>query len=283
LEAGDVLTGGLTRVLGEDVGEYEISSTLSNDNYAITFVAAKLSITQKEITITADTKTKLYGAVDPAFTYQITSGSLEAGDVLTGGLTRVLGEDVGEYAISSTLSNDNYAITFVPATLGITQKEITITADTKTKLYGEVDPEFTYQITSGSLINNDVFSGNLTREIGEEIGVYLIQLGSLTLGANYNITFVEANFEITTSLSNIDRDQFQNIKLYPNPIKNFLNIETGNQLIINEIVIYSILGKVLLKDKSMNQRIKLQHLTRGFYLIKIITDQGVLLKRILKI
>ncbi|MFT4802154.1 MAG: hypothetical protein ACI93N_001931, partial [Flavobacteriaceae bacterium] len=72
-------------------------------------------LSKKEITITADSKTKLYGAVDPAFTYQITSGSLDAGDVLTGGLTRVLGEDVGEYAISSTLSNDNYAITFVAA------------------------------------------------------------------------------------------------------------------------------------------------------------------------
>lgn len=54
----------------------------------------------------------------------------------------------------------------------------------------------------------------------EVLGSYLVKICSLTLAAKYNITFVEANFEITISLSNIDIDHIQNIKLYPNPIKN---------------------------------------------------------------
>jgi hypothetical protein len=33
--------------------------------------------------------------------------------VLAGNLTRVVGEDIGDYAISSTLSSNNYDITFV--------------------------------------------------------------------------------------------------------------------------------------------------------------------------
>ena len=33
------------------------------------------------------------------------------GDIFSGGLTRVVGENVGEYAIYSTVSNDNYNIT----------------------------------------------------------------------------------------------------------------------------------------------------------------------------
>ena len=117
------------------MGDYAIASTLANDNYNITFVTANLEITQKPITLTADAKTKVYGEVDPALTYQITSGSLETGDALTGSLSRTAGEDAGTYAISSTLANSNYNITFVPANLSITPKPISLTADAQTKVH----------------------------------------------------------------------------------------------------------------------------------------------------
>jgi len=49
--------------------------------------------------VTADAKTKTYGDGDPALTYQISSGSLAAGDAFSGSLTRAAGENVGAYAI----------------------------------------------------------------------------------------------------------------------------------------------------------------------------------------
>jgi len=45
---------------------------------------------------------------------------LVVGDSLTGGLSRAPGANVGTYAISSTLANANYDVTFVPANLTIT-------------------------------------------------------------------------------------------------------------------------------------------------------------------
>lgn len=77
--------------------------------------------TLKKITITADSKTKIHGAIDPLLTYQITAGNLENDDVLLGDLVRVSGEDVGDYLITSTLSNINYNITFVSANFSITE------------------------------------------------------------------------------------------------------------------------------------------------------------------
>jgi hypothetical protein len=53
-------------------------------------------------------------------TYAITTGALVVGDSLKGGLSRAPGANVGTYAISSTLANANYDVTFVPANLTIT-------------------------------------------------------------------------------------------------------------------------------------------------------------------
>jgi uncharacterized RmlC-like cupin family protein len=196
LVSGDVLSGSLTRVAGEQVGDYLISSTLSNDDYTINYIPNNLSITKKAITITADAKTKVYGEVDPQLTYKITSGNLVNGDGLSGNLTRVAGEDVGDYLISSSLSNDNYSINFSVNNLSITKKIITITADAKTKAFGEVDPELTYRITSGSLIGGDILSGNLTRVTGEDVGEYLIS--SSLSNDNYSINYFPNNLSITS-------------------------------------------------------------------------------------
>jgi len=38
-------------------------------------------------------------------------------------------------------------------------RPITVTADAKSKTYGDADPALTYQITSGSLVTGDSFNG----------------------------------------------------------------------------------------------------------------------------
>src|SRR5678815_3812486 len=107
------------------------------------------SITARAITVTADPKTKTYGGADPALTYQVTTGTLVAGDSFNGSLSRVAGEDVGSYAIQqgSLALSGNYTLSFVGANLSITARAITVTADSKTKTYGDGDPALTYQVT----------------------------------------------------------------------------------------------------------------------------------------
>ncbi|MDM7999197.1 MAG: MBG domain-containing protein [Dehalococcoidia bacterium] len=201
LVGGDSFSGNLSRVAGENVGTYAIQQgtlTLSS-NYDLTYVGANLNITLRPITVTADAQSKVYGNPDPALTYQITSGSLVGGDSFSGDLSRVAGEDVGAYAIQQgtlTLST-NYDLTYVGANLNITLRPITVTADAQSKVYGNPDPAWTYQITSGSLVGGDSFSGDLSRAPGEDVGAYTIQQGTLTLSSNYDLTFVEADLTIT--------------------------------------------------------------------------------------
>ncbi|RYE12915.1 MAG: hypothetical protein EOP51_30700, partial [Sphingobacteriales bacterium] len=78
---------------------------------------------------------------------------------------------------------------YAPATvqiraLTILKKDITVTANAKSKTYGDVDPELNYTFTP-ELVTGDVFTGSLSRAIGENVGDYAINQGSLVLSTNY--------------------------------------------------------------------------------------------------
>jgi hypothetical protein len=205
LVAGDGFSGSLTRDAGEDVGECDITQgTLAlTGNYELSYVGAKLAITARPVTVSADAQSKTYGDADPSLTYQVTSGSLVAGDGFSGSLTRDAGEDVGEYDITQgTLAlTGNYDLSYVGATLTITARPVTVTADDKTKVLGASDPAFTYQVTSGSLVAGDSFTGSLTRDPGESIGSYAITQGTLALSSNYNLAFVPGTLKIMYAAS----------------------------------------------------------------------------------
>ena len=201
LAFSDAFTGALTRDTGEDVDTYAITQgTLAvSSNYTLSFVSGELDITRRAITVTADDKSKVYGEDDPALTYRITAGTLAYTDAFTGAMTRDAGEDVDTYAITQgTLGlSANYNLGFVQGELYITRRAITVTADDKTKIYGDADPALTYQITSGSLAYTDAFTGALTREAGEDVDTYAITQGSLALSTNYNLSFVSGELDIT--------------------------------------------------------------------------------------
>jgi hypothetical protein len=186
------------------VGTYDIVLTGGSDtNYSLVLSNGTLTVTPAALIITADPKTKVYGATDPNLSYQITSGALISGDGLSGSLSRVAGENIGSYAINQgTLkAGTNYVVNFTPANLSILPASLNVAADSKTKVYGAADPAFTYQITSGSLVGNDTLIGSLSRLAGENAGSYAINQGTLSAGTNYSLAFNSANLTITKAQS----------------------------------------------------------------------------------
>jgi hypothetical protein len=194
----DVFSGSLTRLPGENVGTYAINQgTLAlNSNYTLTYVGADLSIGQKTVTVTAEAKSKTYGDADTALTY-LFAPVLIGTDVFSGSLTRLPGENVGTYAINQgTLAlNSNYTLTYVGADLSIGQKTVTVTAEAKNKTYGDADPALTYTFAP-ALVTGDSFSGSLTRSLGENVGTYAINQGTLALNSNYSLNYVGADLTI---------------------------------------------------------------------------------------
>jgi hypothetical protein len=215
LHGTDSFTGHLVREPGENVGTYAINQgTLSaGSNYALTFEGANLAITARPVTVTANPQSKVYGESDPALTY---TGVLQGTDSFTGNLERVAGENVGTYAINlGTLSaGSNYALTFEGANLTITPRPVTITANPQSKTYGDDDPALTY---TGVLHGTDSFTGNLARAVGENVGTYAINQGTLSAGSNYALTFVPANLTISKATLTVTADSKSRPYGDPNP------------------------------------------------------------------
>jgi CSLREA domain-containing protein len=57
----------------------------------------------------------------------------------------------------------------------------------------------TYQVTSGTLIAPDGFTGALSRELGEAVGSYAITQGNLSLSSDYALTYAGANLTILSN------------------------------------------------------------------------------------
>ncbi|MBX5620595.1 two-partner secretion system adhesin CdrA [Pseudomonas aeruginosa] len=217
--AGAVLNGGsLSRVAGENVGVYGINQgglALNSGNYDLSYQGNNLTITKALLNVIADGKTKVYGDADPSLTYQVSGlkNGDSAGSILTGGLNRVAGENVGVYGINQgdlALNSGNYDLSYQGNNLTITKALLNVIADAKTKVYGDADPSLTYQVsglkngdTAGAVLNG----GSLSRVAGENVGVYGINQGGLALNSgNYDLSYQGNNLTITKALLNVIAD-----------------------------------------------------------------------------
>jgi uncharacterized protein (TIGR02145 family) len=90
--------------------------------------------------------------------------------------------------------------------------------------------------------------------------------------SGYSVRFVRD----ATSLSTTD---FSNsIIMYPNPVKNMLTIEG---LVVKDVIIYSVLGKVVLKMSNQNT-IDVSSLSKGVYFIKVSDGINASTKKFIK-
>ena len=184
---------------------------LTSDNYDITFVAGKLDITKKTLTITAEDKSKVYdGDVFSPFTVDYSgfisgeNSSVLGGSLSYGGAATTAVNAGTNYVITpGGLNSGNYDITFVAGKLDITKKGLTITAEDKSKVYDDaVYSPFTVTYSgfitgeSSSVLGGTLgYSGAATTAVN--VGTnYVITPGGLTSG-NYDISFVAGKLDIT--------------------------------------------------------------------------------------
>ena len=198
----DTITGATAS--GKNVGEYATTLSGTDNNYNLSFVDGKLTITKADATVTANSDSKVYNGVSQSVNGFTVSGLVnnETADVLdtiTGATAS--GTNAGEYVTSLAGSDGNYNLTFVDGKLTITPKQITVNANNLSKIFGDNDPILTY-IAQG-MIENDTLDGLIQRVSGENTGEYAISKGTLA-NQNYNITFNNGIFTIKrdTTLDN---------------------------------------------------------------------------------
>ena len=199
----DGITYTSTKPTFTNCGEYTVYYKVSKTGYATVARSAVVNITKKSVTITPTAnQSKVYGEVDPAFTYEATG--LCTGDTLSGSLTRATGNNAGSYTFDvSGLTNSNYTVSLADGAsqFTITKKALTVTANNKTITYGDAPAndgvEYDGFVTGESAINLGgtlVYDYSYTR-YGDVGSNYTITPSGLTSN-NYAITFVPSTLTV---------------------------------------------------------------------------------------
>ena len=88
--------------------------------------------------------------------------------------------------------------------LTITPAAVTVKADSKTKQFGEADPELTATVTG--LVDSYEITYTVTRDAGENVGEYAITASGADVQGNYTVTYEVGKLTITAK-SIISRDE----------------------------------------------------------------------------
>ena len=103
-------------------------------------------------------------------------------------------KDVGTIDVTIT-GIGNYTGT-VTRTYKITPKSVTVTAEDKTKVFGETDPKLTATVTG--TIGKDTVEYTLSRKAGEDVGTYTITPSGKAEQTNYKVSYVAGTLTITS-------------------------------------------------------------------------------------
>tara|TARA_R110000868_G_scaffold411163_1_gene702048 strand:+ start:1548 stop:2504 length:957 start_codon:yes stop_codon:yes gene_type:complete len=174
-------------------------------------------------------------------------------------------------------------------------------------------------VLNTSIVNVDVdawgnlkvgsFDGEVTR-LKIEQNLNLSTLGGLVTGiatqtscfyydANSNdLVFRTTQLEVplasiddvvmeTLSSYTLDNNEYEvtelDIRLMNNPVKDVLKFDVNNALKINEVTIYDISGRIVLKDYSNTSSVHVNQLKSGLFLVSVETDKGILTKKFIKL
>ncbi|OBQ24876.1 MAG: hypothetical protein AN485_24695, partial [Anabaena sp. MDT14b] len=149
-----------------------------------------MTVGVRDITVTAENKTRKYGNANPALTWTVGGDGLVNSDTLTGALTTAAdtASGIGAYAINqgTLAASTNYAIAYTSGTLTVGVRDITVTAENKTRKYGNANPALTWTVGGDGLVNSDTLTGALTTaaDTASGIGAYAINQGTLAASTN---------------------------------------------------------------------------------------------------
>ena len=203
---------------------YYVSSTdgsvpeqLASRHYQVTVNLSEEPTSLGAVTVTVPDKTVTYDGTSQTG-YTDTTSDLPHGYTLSATYTPAEGTDAnaegytGHFGdVTITRNSDDadvtsrFTITTTPGKLIINKKAVTVTADNKSKVYGEDNPELTY--TASGFVGGDSLATlkivptlTTTAVQNSPVGEYPITFSNTTAEtANYTISYTNATLQITTS------------------------------------------------------------------------------------
>jgi len=189
------------------IGQYVVTPAgLSSTNYAVSFTDGTLTITSYALVVTGDNQSKNYGADLPAFTGTVVG--VNNGDGITATFTTAAtaASNAGPHPITAVLTDPNnqltnYTVTLINGTLSIKPAPLLVTAENKSKVYGEANPTLT--AAYAGFVNGDTVASldtpvSLTTlaDATSPAGGYAITAAAAG-DVNYTVTFAPGTLTVT--------------------------------------------------------------------------------------
>lgn len=195
-----------TATVPTQAGDYTVKATFpATTNYKMAEATADFTVSKRPITVTANDASKTYGGTDPELEWTVTSGTVLASDPLSVNISRVAGENAGDYTITvgqDEGANPNYDITFVNGTLTIHKASLTVIVKNQEIVYGDEIGEIiagfdgfidTTHYTTQLDFSNEVRTS--TYKQYDDVGTYPITVSGITSN-NYEITYVPGTLTV---------------------------------------------------------------------------------------
>ncbi len=189
-------------------GADTITAVYSGDStFAVTTNDVPLSVNKAALTVTADNKSKVYGAADPVLSYTVPGLLNDDPSSVVSGVTLSTATGAaataGTHVITATGGTaTNYMVADANGTLTVSQAAaLTVTANDESKVYGAADPTLTYTVV-GAFFYGDgpsVVSGvTLSAPTGAAAtaGTHVITATGGT-AANYMVTLANGTLSVS--------------------------------------------------------------------------------------
>ena len=194
----DAKNGKATYAAGQTV---HVDVNGENVLYATWIEKTVITVKAKDGTATYDGKDHTVSGFE-ATTFEVNGNKY----TVTGLSATVTGKDAGNYtnevtgtAVVKDAVGNNVTKQFTVKTengsLDIAPKSVTVTAENKTKVFGEADPELT--ATVAGTVGKDKVKYTVAREAGEDVGHYSVIPTGEEIQGNYKVTYKNGDFEIT--------------------------------------------------------------------------------------
>ena len=143
-------------------------------------------------------------------------------------------------------------------------------------------PNSSNDITNGN-INNAAFGYGNRTSFGPTTNPHPFLIDG-TPENSFEITNIQyygdqASFDVHFFNVGIETHEMSCAHLYPNPVKDILNITLND---VRNIEIYDLLGKMMLSETNPDSKINVSSLPQGIYIVKIITDNDYHTEKFIK-
>ncbi|RZK11315.1 MAG: T9SS type A sorting domain-containing protein [Flavobacterium sp.] len=260
-----------TVALGDIVGTvasitFEESDAVAGNNYSVvnTTIVGSYDPNDKAESNNGKVMHELF-TEDDYLKYTIRFENMGTANAFTVKVTDVLEDKLDETSVRMIGASHNYTLSRIGSELTWTFNNI------------QLPP---------SVINTQTGHGYIAFKVkpkpGYLVGDIFENTASIYFDFNPAIVTNTVNTEFVSFL-NIDDFVLNELKVYPNPVKNILNI-VSNKSTVESIIVYDLLGKTIL-SKTVNgtsTMVNVSGLSNGIYLVKIVAAQEEKVFKIVK-